>query len=383
MKNIFILVAALSVASPSRAANVTFIVTPLSMPDSGPVSIAGSHPQVGDWQSIPFDRASDGTWHKTAQLDSGATIDFKITRGSWDKEALDEDLTVPGNRHLAVSGDTTLFITVFKWKDEVPGASPKIRGQVTGTVITHRNRTGAGVLPRDIHVWLPPSYDSEPAKRFPVLYMHDGQQIFDPRTSTHGVDWQIDEAVTRLAADGKMREIIVVGVNNTANRGNEYSDTADGKAYQNFLIQNVKPFIDEHYRTLSGREHTAVMGSSMGGIASFLLVWHHPDVFSMAACLSPAFFLDWDELKNPAWPIPGMPVRIYMDNGGIGLEERLQPGCDLMLEALKSKGFILGKDLLWFKDKNAEHTEAEWAKRAWMPLQYHFGIGPQNWIDQN
>jgi len=374
MNRLLVLIAVLSLPLPCNAADVTFIVTPRSMPDTGSVSIAGSHDLIGNWQSIPFERYPDGTWRKTVEFDSGVTVDFKITRGSWDNEALDEDLTVPGNRHLTVTGDTTIIITIFKWKDEVAGAKPKIQGQITGTVITHKNMTGAGVLPRDVHVWLPPTYDSKTGKRYPVLYMHDGQQIFDPRTSTHGIDWQIDEAVTRLVADSKMREVIVVGVNNTANRRSEYSDTVDGKAYQDFLINVVKPFIDEQYRTLPGREHTAAMGASMGGLASFLLVWHHPDVFSMAACLSPAFWLDWDELRTSTWPIQGMPVRIYMDNGGIGLEERLQPGCDLMLEALQTKGFILGKDLIWFKDKNAAHTEEEWARRAPMPLQYHFGI---------
>ena len=234
-----------------------------------------------------------------------------------------------------------------------------------------------GILSRDVLVWLPKGYEKYPQKKFPVLYMHDGQQLFDPATSTHGVDWQIDETVTKLVKQGKMKEIIVVGINNTNDRGAEYSDTIKGLAYRNFVIKKLKPFIDKTYRTRYGKEHTGIMGSSMGGLVSFLFVWYHPGTFSMAGCLSPAF-IEGDILKKvKEYKGPDKKIKIYMDNGGLGLEKKLQPGCDEMLKFLEKQGFINGENLMWFQDKKAEHNEAAWAKRVWQPLLFMYGIGEQ------
>ncbi|HOL48873.1 MAG TPA: alpha/beta hydrolase-fold protein, partial [bacterium] len=321
-----------------------------------------------------------GLWTKTFEFEINEIIEYKITRGSWEKEALDEDNTIRQNAVLVVTGDTTIYIEVPKWKDEVQNARRKVKGQITGKVIIHKDMSDDGIIPRDVIVWLPPSYEKEKDKRFPVMYMHDGQQIIDPATSTHGIDWQIDETITKLVAEGKMQEIIVVGIYSTQNRYKEYSDGELGRLYQNFIVKKLKPFIDKTYRTLPEREYTSVMGSSMGGIASFLLIWHYPEIFSMAGCFSPAFFLDWNELKNSEFPKAEYPVKIYIDNGGVGLEKRLQPGCDLMLEVLQAKGFELGKNLLWYQDKEASHCEEEWGKRAWMPILFQYGIGEQNWI---
>lgn len=363
------------------ASEVTFVIVPKIMPEGG-VYISGSHPKTGSWQAdgLPLEKQADGSWKKTVELADGESVEYKITRGSWEKEALDEDGTIRRNSTLTVKGNTLIRIDVPKWKDEVVIAKRKVEGQVTGKIVFHKALSGPGILPRDVQVFIPSSYETEKKKKYPVLYMHDGQQIFDPATSTHGIDWQIDETVTRLTGEKKMKEIIVVGINNTDNRYQEYSDGNTGKAYQDFIIKILKPFIDKTYRTLPERENTGVMGSSMGGIASFLLAWHHPNIFSMAGCFSPAFWLDWDKLKKNSWQ--ELPVRIYIDNGGIGLEKILQPGCDLMLEVLQEKGFKLGKDLLWYQDINAGHSEEEWAKRAWMPLLYMFGKGKQKWLKE-
>jgi predicted alpha/beta superfamily hydrolase len=173
-----------------------------------------------------------------------------------------------------------------------------------------------------------------------------------------------------------MREIIIVGVYNTVNRAAEYSDTTAGRAYMNFLAHTLKPFIDSNYRTLPGPEYTATMGSSMGGLISFLIAWHHPEVFSQAGCLSPAFiFQNYKSVKMVnAYRGPAKPIRIYMDNGGVGLEDTLQYGCDKMLAALRQAGFKDGDNLEWFYDETAEHNEAAWAKRVWRPLLFLYGL---------
>ncbi len=204
--------------------------------------------------------------------------------------------------------------------------------------------TGEGIRPRDVIVWLPPSYDTS-TKRYPVLYMHDGQNIFDPRTSFLGVDWQVDEAADSLIRVGKMQEIIVVGVNNTSDRTQDYSDTEKGRAYMNFLATKLKPFIDANYRTKPQREYTATMGSSMGGLISFLIVWHHPETFSQAGCLSPAFIAPFDSAVKMVENYHGSnkKIRLYIDNGGGALDSVLQSGCDAMLKVLEQKGFARQK----------------------------------------
>ena len=149
-----------------------------------------------------------------------------------------------------------------------------------------------------------------------------------------------------------MKDLIVVAATCTKDRFDEYAPTPKGALYRKFLIEKLKPFIDQTYRTLPDRENTAVMGSSMGGLASFLLVWYHADVFSMAGCLSPAFR---NEILKEVEAYDGPPknVKIYMDNGGVGMERDLQIGTDRMLELLPKKGFVIGESLVWFQDLNA------------------------------
>ena len=123
---------------------------------------------------------------------------------------------------------------------------------------------------RDFFVWLPPGYELNPAKHYPVLYMHDGQNLIDPKTSYAGRDWQVDETLTRLIKEFKIKEVILVGINNTEDRLEEYSDSEKGERYRKFLIEELKAFVDSKYRTLTDNKNTAIMGSSMGGLASFL-----------------------------------------------------------------------------------------------------------------
>ncbi len=351
---------------------ITFRVLPQTMPDTAKIYIAGNHSQLGMWQpdTIALTRQSDGSWTGTFSLKTGEALEYKFTRGSWDNEAVNAEGEVPRNSVLHVRNDTTIVVALASWKD----LRHKVEGQITGAVQYHRNMSGEGIRPRDVIVWLPPSYNTT-TRRYPVLYMHDGQNIFDPRTSFMGVDWQVDEVADSLIRAGKMQEVIVVGVNNSSDRTQDYSDTEKGRAYMNFLATKLKPFIDANYRTQPEREHTATMGSSMGGLISFLLVWHHPETFSQAGCLSPAFITPFDGAVQMIENYKGADkkIRLYMDNGGVALDSVLQSGCDAMLNALAQKGFMRGKNLEWFHDQKAEHNERAWARRVWRPLLFMFG----------
>ena len=223
---------------------------------------------------------------------------------------------------------------------------------------------------RDIIIWLPPSYSTS-FKRYPVLYMHDGQNLFNPQTSFIGYDWKVDETITRLLNKNEIEEIIVVGIYNTKNRLEEYNYfTAKGKSYAQFIIQELKPQIDETYRTKHDHVNTAVMGSSMGGLISFQLVWNRPDVFGKAGCLSNSFWVDdkavFPMVKNDSKKIKN--IKIYMDCGGS--ETELIEDNKKMYELLDEIGY---KDKMnWHVEEGAVHSEVDWAKRLHIPLKFLF-----------
>jgi predicted alpha/beta superfamily hydrolase len=226
---------------------------------------------------------------------------------------------------------------------------------------------------RSLRIYLPPSYDENRAKRYPVLYMHDGQNLFDARTASYGVEWGIDETVNRLVATGAMDEVIVVGIDNTPDRIPEYTPCCDPKygggklnAYDAFVVDTVKPWVDKTYRTLPGKENTAIMGSSLGGIASVYIAQRHPDVFSKAGGVSSSFW--WNQRQFVAKP-PRVPVKFYIDAGtkDDGLEDTA-----LMREAMLAQGYRENDDLLFFKAEGGSHNEKSWASRVDKPLVWFF-----------
>lgn len=226
--------------------------------------------------------------------------------------------------------------------------------------------------PRDIIVWLPPSYSRKPAKRYPVLYMQDGQNLFDPATSFAGVDWQVDETATRLIRAREIREIVVVGIYNTPDRLQEYSPSTTGLNYARFMIDELKPFVDQRYRTKSDCKNTAAMGSSMGGLISFLLAWWHPEVFCQAACLSSSFLWNKNVLLNgiASYAKPKKQIRIYLDVGT--KEVQLYSGYEQMVALLIAKGYVEGVDLEHHVIDGGEHNESSWGSRLAIPLQFLF-----------
>ena len=343
-----------------------------SLPETEKVFIAGNKLELGNWNpdKVLLDKINDSTWSKVFMFDIGETIEFKFTKGSWEEEAQDEYGKISGNKTLKVLNDTVLIFKVEGWGN-VPLS---ITGQITGEVRYHKNFKGKSVLSRDIIVWLPPGYNSLPDRFYPVLYMQDGQNVIDPLTSSFGIDWQIDEVADSLIKAKSIQELIIVGIYNTPERGQEYNNTKFGSAYINFIIEELKPFINKTYKTLPDKNNTAICGSSSGGLISFKMIWEHSDVFSKAACLSPAFKIGNINYVAPVRDFLGAKknIKIYIDNGGIGLEEQLQPGIDEMILALKEKGFVENKDFLFVKDSLAEHNESAWAKRVYRFLEFLF-----------
>lgn len=247
----------------------------------------------------------------------------------------------------------------------------KSKTNIVGKIEYHRKFYSKALNNRrDIIVWLPPSYDKEKHRRYPVLYMHDGQNIMDPKTAYIGVDWQVDETVMRLIKAGSLQEIIIVGIYNTPERLEEYSDSSKGRCYMKFITEQLKPFIDKYYRTMTGKDFTATMGSSMGGLISFLLAWNYPEVFGKAACMSSSFYFDGDKAINMVKEYKGekKKIKIYIDHGEDGLPRGQKMFCELT-----QKGYLIGTDIDYYYAPGADHTESEWAKRLERPLLFFFG----------
>lgn len=339
------------------------------------VYVVGNQEELGSWNpiAVPMQNVSGKIFTKTIQVTDGTRIEYKFTKGSWETEAMFEPGVIPENCVAKIESDTVLKHSIKTWNN---GQGRAAHGQVTGKLDYYRAMKSEGILPRDVVVWTPPGYENDTARRYPVLYMHDGQNVFDPATSSFGYDWEADERADSLIRTGAIEPVIIVGMYCTNNRGPEYSYGKEAMAYMNFIINVVKPMIDATYRTKPDRMNTAVAGSSMGGLISLVALWSHPEVFSKAGCFSPAFKIGTLDYASVVQNLdaPKQDCLIYVDNGGVGLDAQLQPGIDDMLKVLQSKGFTLGKNLVWVKDEKADHNERAWAARIANPLLLFYGI---------
>lgn len=241
---------------------------------------------------------------------------------------------------------------------------------------------------RDVIVYLPPGYDREKTRRYPVFYMHDGQNLFDGATSyIPGQEWRVDEIAQSLIAAGQIEPLIIVGIYNTGrDRINEYTPAADskykmdGKAdlYGSMLIEELKPFVDSTYRTQHGAKNTGLGGSSLGGIVSLYLGLKYSNVFGKLAVVSPSVWFADQHIVHYIEALAKKPkVRIWLDIGtkeGRTAEEAQQTvaGARLLKDTLLKKGWQLGKDLSYFEAEGAEHDERAWAARIEQILKFLF-----------
>jgi predicted alpha/beta superfamily hydrolase len=240
------------------------------------------------------------------------------------------------------------------------------------------------VKPRDVLVYLPPGYERDTTARYPVIYFHDGNNVFDVATSFIGVEWGVDETAEKLIRAGTVRPFIAVAVYNTPDRVSEYTPAVDpknggGKAadYARFLIEELKPFIDRVYRTRTGPGQTGVVGSSLGGIVSLYLGLQYPNEFGLVGCLSPAaWWADRDIIRRAARANRG--ARIWVDigtaetAGGTGPQRWIDEARDLA-GALRGAGYRDGRDLHYEEVAGAIHNEGAWAARVDRVLTFLLG----------
>ena len=235
---------------------------------------------------------------------------------------------------------------------------------------------------RDLVVYLPPDYEGE-ERHYPVLYLHDGQNLFDPETAyVRGMDWKADETADSLIRAGEIEPLIIVGIFNTGeHRIEEYTPTRDRKLggghaelYGQMLVEELKPFIDERYRTLADAHNTGLGGSSLGGLATLYLGFTHPEVFGKLAVLSPSVW--WDNkaiLKIIRATQPKPRLKIWLSMGTEESKSGLRDANSLR-DTLVGKGWKEGDDLHYEVISGGKHDEAAWAEKVEPVLRYLFPV---------
>lgn len=383
---LIITTALLAMTTAAAAHQITFIVTVPPNTPNKPIYIVGDHPNLGGWRpnSIFLSRRDDGRYEITLDLPAG-NYEYKFTRGGWPSvEKSDSNADIP-NRRLTVTGDATVEVTVANWA----GLEPVKRATVTGELQFHRDMKSKHLKnTRTIAVWLPPGYGNDKDHRYPVFYMHDGQNLFDAATAAFGVEWQADETADRLIRAKKIEAIIIVGIYNTPNRTDEYTPDRDterdaggqGDDYAKFIIEELKPMIDREYRTRPDRENTAIGGSSLGGLISLQIAMDHPDVFGKCAAVSPTLMWNDDAIlkrirEQHAEPLKQ--VRLWFDMGDgegrqIDFYSTAMRKTDQLEAMLKKAGRKPNLDYKYEKVEGGEHNEASWAKRLDPILSFLF-----------
>jgi predicted alpha/beta superfamily hydrolase len=395
--------------SPPNEVSVT--IEAIVPANTGDVFLTGNLPALGPWKPDGLKMAGTGT-RRTASLRApvGFAFEYKVTLGSWAREGLGPSGTVMANSQLRIAAGAKGEITVidFKKDSRVYLADPKAGGVVGDLTVWLDVASKHLRATRHVTVWTPPGYGAS-ATRHRVIYMHDGQNLFDPRIANTGTDWGVDEAMRRLAADG-VAPTIIVGVWSTDDRRLEYAPTKVigafdpalrgeverefggailGDAYLRFLAEDLKPRVDAAFRTQTGPADTFLAGSSMGGLISLYGVAERPDVFGAAACLSLHWPVairkerifdkaaDWRPLLLNAYRgyfhaagLSPRRTRLWADHGTHNLDSLYGPYQEAMASVFAELGFKDARDLQLRVYPGADHNEAAWRARIDTPLRF-------------
>lgn len=312
------------------------------------------------------------------------TVSFKVKIEGSDQP---DDGWQKGRNHTVTIHRGHKIRVKLAWEDEPPPPPQTI----TGRVDIIRDLQSDSLLSRTLYIYLPPGYATKKSKRYPVLYMHDGQALFD--ASQIGQEWKMDETAERLITNGKIEPLIIVGIGNTPNRISEYTPTSQrlggmgksaknaddekikmggkGGLYADFILHKVKPLIDKSYRTRPQREWTALGGSSLGGLITLYIGLEHPDVFSELLVVSPSVW--WDErfiLQKVEALSKSTHQQIWLDIGTLEGEEAVE-NVELLYDKLLQKGWDQS-DIKLVIEKDAGHNERAWAKRVPGMLRFLF-----------
>ena len=362
----FVLAASLLVANSLLAQfSVRLVVTEAATRKQDDIYVAGNfnnwNPKDENYKLKPFGGSRKALVIKDL---AAGTYAFKFTRGSFDKVECMADGRDISDRVLEVNADLSQDFTVAGWKDDYPErpkpytASPQVRIMDTAFKIPQLGRS------RRIWIYLPKGYATS-SKLYPVMYMQDGQNLFNEQTAPYG-EWGVDECLDTLQAKlGK--ECIIVGIDNSSHRMTEYNPydspkegKGEGKQYMEFIVNTLKPYIDSRYRTKKGKDNTFIAGSSMGALISFYGMIQYPEVFggggifSASFWVSPQVFTDAEKYSPPV----GFTPKFYMYAGKLE-PSSMVPDNERMADLLSKKSSIYVRKVT---DPLGRHSEASWRR---------------------
>lgn len=373
----FIFVVTLTLVSKLALPQICFEIEalPSKTPIKDTIFLASS---INNWstnnKSFAFAMNSKGKLSLTVNS-SVDSFEYKLCRGSWEMVEVDSLGRTTRNRFYSTKLGNNVKIKVLGWKD----LSPKPKPIISKGVSFMPNNLEAPQLTRIpiIRMYFPPDYSS--GRRFPVIYMHDGQNLFDETTSFSG-EWHVDEILDSLYKYHQFSCIVVGIYNGGTKRLDEYSPWkndslglgGEGDKYAKFIVKTLKPFIDSHYRTLSDRENTAVMGSSMGGLISLYIALEYPDVFGKAGIFSPSLWFSPKSFELIQKHKTNKLQKFYLLAGA-------KEGYSTVPDIVKADSLLkksgLDEDYLKCKiSKNGEHNEWFWSEEFGDAVRFLFNF---------
>lgn len=295
-----------------------------------------------------------------AELDDGALFHLQTDRHALELKPV---LHAGGEVRWCQSHNVVVYPPREQLRELYPHFyEPPFRGQLTEPLCVE-GESGQYCL----RAYLPPGYRENPYRTYPVLYMHDGRNLFDPRETPFGQEWEVDETMDALSSLSAIRRVIVIGVD-ARDREVDYGGRGYA-AYTRTMVDTIVPAVLENFRAEAGPSRTAVMGSSLGGLVSFYMAWERPDVFGQCGCLSPSFWYE-NDLYDRVLCEPKRPIRVYLDSGSPrdNFDETRR-----MRDLLLLRGYELGRDLTYLVFPGEKHNEGAWARRICVPFQFMFG----------
>jgi alpha-glucosidase len=340
---------------------------PANTPENSQLYLAGN---INQWN--PADKLyrfkKDSTNHYVLRLDSlteKENLQFKVTLGTWDLVETDAYGADVANRSYTYEGPDSIYISIGAWNNPLIKSKLKSSAAYNVEVISDSFYMPQLNRYRRIWIYLPPDYDFEEENNYPVLYMQDGQNLFDRVSAPYG-EWQVDESLNALFEEGKTIPIVVGIDHGGVDRLNEYSMEdlddpaidAEGDLYLDFIITTLKPYVDSHYRTLADREFTGIMGSSVGGLITCYAILDYSEVFALAGIFSPSYWLA-DSIYTIE--LPEDPIRIYQICGSEEEGATVQ-NCERMYKHFIEQSEV-DEDFYFEVVKGGKHNEKFWAQQ--------------------
>lgn len=315
-----------------------------------------------NWSNgVKMHKTRQDTWTASVECEKDSVVELK---------ALINDRTwmIGANHHVNFESDGA-STTIYPWFSTYQGNTQVFPNVYSPELENYR----------DVIVYFPPSYFENPLKLHKnVLIMHDGQNLFNPRTAFMGNAWMIQDSLNPMIVNGDMDEVLVVGVYNTANRTYEYTYSydpsegfgGDGDKYLDFLESTIIPMIKSKFRVDIQREYLGILGSSLGGLISCYAGWTRSEVYGKIGCMSSSFWWNDQDFQREVLPnhLPPTKPVFYLDSGTSGGEASCAVYSAQIKDYMVSKDYKEDIDVFYYVDKGASHSESYWGKRFYLPM---------------